>query len=304
VDSHALEIQRTRKRLLHPELMEREQMAGISGGQAVVSGTESSFPQNLSFRTIDTTSGRFGYIRIWNFEIEDVEGFVKEVARILGMLPQNGLVIDVRGNPGGTIPAGERILQFFTTRTIQPEPVFFRATDYTRLMAEWFPFLAQWKESLNLTVKTGSIFSQGFPLTTIEEANDIGQIYHGKVIVITDAICYSTCCFFAAGFQDHGIGPILGVDDTTGAGGANVWTQELLRRLWRLSSNSPLLPLPGGANMRVAVRRSTRVGAKAGLPLEGLGVASDCRHQLTLNDLVYENVDLLNKAGQIIASGS
>ena len=37
---------------------------------------------------------------------------------------------------------------------------------------------------------------------------------------------------FAAGFQDHGLGPILGVSGNTGAGGANVWTHDLLRDLW------------------------------------------------------------------------
>ncbi|MFD2350607.1 hypothetical protein ACFSTC_16675 [Nonomuraea ferruginea] len=81
-------------------------------------------------------------------------------------------------------------------------------------------------------------------------------------MLITDARCYSATDIFAAGFQDHGIGPVLGVDDNTGAGGANVWTHELLKLLLELPSpapGSPYRPLPGGAGMRVSVRRTLRV---------------------------------------------
>src|SRR5262249_20267779 len=152
--------------------------------------------------------------------------------------------IDVRHNPGGTIPAGEQLLQLFSSKRIEPEPVHFRNTDANRLMVHAYDFLAPWRRSMDLAVRTGSIFSQGVPLTDIEQANSIGRVYPGKVVVIIDALCYSTCCFFAAGMQDHGIGIVLGVDEITGAGGANVWTQELLLQLWQADPNSPLRALP------------------------------------------------------------
>ena len=50
-------------------------------------------------------------------------------------------------------------------------------------------------------------------------------------MLVTDARCYSATDIFAAGFADHAIGTILGVDDNTGAGGANVWTHGLLTQL-------------------------------------------------------------------------
>lgn len=52
-----------------------------------------------------------------------------------------------------------------------------------------YPFPEQWRPSLGLAVRTGSIFSQGFPLTTEEQANNTGQVYPGKAVVI---ICYNS----------------------------------------------------------------------------------------------------------------
>ena len=45
--------------------------------------------------------------------------------------------------------------------------------------------------------------------------NLFGQRYYGPVALIIDALCYSTTDIFAAGFQDHEIGPVIGT--TTGA---------------------------------------------------------------------------------------
>src|SRR5262249_52409255 len=129
---------------------------------------------------------------------------------------------------------------------------------------------------------------------------DIGQIYQGPVVLVTDAFCYSTTDIFTAGFQDHRIGTILGCHDNTGAGGANVWDYaEFLEDLD--VSRNPFVPLPRGAGMRVAARRSTRVGIRSGVPLEDLGVVPDERYYMTRADLLEHNVDLIARAAQILA---
>ena len=131
--------------------------------------------------------------------------------------------------------------------------------------------------------------------------NAIGQRYSGSVIVVTDARCYSTTDIFVAGFQDNKIGPILGVDNNTGAGGANVFTHDLVKTVLA-GPDSPIEDLPNGANMRVAIRRTTRVGDNAGLPLEDLGVVPDVIHQLTRDDLLNGNPDLINEAARILST--
>ena len=165
--------------------------------------------------------------------------------------------------------------------------------------------LGPWFKSLDQATETGATFSHAVPITPEDGANEVGQVYQGPVVLVTDARCYSATDIFAAGFQDHEIGPVLGVDDNTGAGGANVWTHALLKQLSELptpDANSPYKTLPQQANMRVSIRRTLRVGAQSGTPLEDLGVVPNVRHRMTRDDLLAGNKDLLDRAGALLAA--
>ena len=150
-------------------------------------------------------------------------------------------------------------------------------------------------------LETGATFSSAFPITPPERCNDIGQRWYQPVVLITDASCYSTTHIFAAGFQDHKIGPILGTDNNTGAGGANVWTLEQIRQFFASAGMTPPLEqLPRGARMSVAIRRTLRVGDEAGTELEDLGVRPDFEHQLTRADTLSGNEDLIAHAASLL----
>jgi hypothetical protein len=96
---------------------------------------------------------------------------------------------------------------------------------------------------------------------------------------------------------------VLGVHGNTGAGGANVWTHDLLHALDGDAADgaSPYRPLPAGAGLRVAIRRTLRVGDQAGTPLEDLGVQPDEVRRLTRRDVLEGNEDLLARAGELLA---
>ena len=119
-------------------------------------------------------------------------------------------------------------------------------------------------------------------------------------MLVTDALSYSATDMFAAGFQDHGIGPVIGVGGATGAGGANVWSHGLLCALMEPDEvddgPSPFAPLPHGADLRVAVRRTTRVGPQAGNVLEDLGVTPEVSYRMTRRDVLEGNQDLIDTA--------
>ena len=121
-------------------------------------------------------------------------------------------------------------------------------------------------------------------------------------MLITDGRCYSATDIFAAGFQDHRIGPVLGVDANTGAGGANVWTHELLRKLVqpRGGNGSQYEKLRSGVGMRVSIRRTLRVGDAAGTAVEDLGVVPDKVHQMTRRDIEKTNHDLIKRAVSLL----
>jgi len=258
------------------------------------------------FGTMETPSGSFGYVRLKTFAPKSenggdvVEEAVQEFARILSVLPSTGLILDVRGNGGGYIGFGERILQFLTPREIAPAPFHFMSTALTLQIAAATDELGGWKDGIAQGIETGSVFSQGFPLTPPERCNDVGQLYQGPVVLVTDALCYSTTDIFAAGFQDHEIGTIMGVHENTGAGGANVWDHAKLLQRLTLAPN-PFGALPGGAGMRVAARRCTRVGTRSGVPLEELGVKPDVRYYMTRNDVLDHNVDLIAAAAGLLS---
>ena len=59
---------------------------------------------------------------------------------------------------------------------------------------------------------------------------------------------------------------------------------------------SPYKPLPRGSDMRVAARRTTRVGDRQGDILEDLGVKPDVVYRMTRRDVMEGNLDLIDAA--------
>lgn len=261
-------------------------------------------PDEITAKIVDTANGTFGYLRLWTFLMADnnIDAFINEFIRLLrDEMPNDGLILDVRGNGGGFIIAAEFLLQLLTPNPITPEPTQFVATAGTLDLVSKVNSMAPWRASLKQAVSTGALYSASIPLSPENLVNQIGQIYFGPTVLITDAYCYSACDMFAAGFQDHTIGLVLGVDETTGAGGANVLAHSDLVSDW---TDGPLKPLPQGAGMRVSLRRTLRVGDRAGEPVEDLGVERNRAHDMTKNDLLNGNVDLIERAGELLAQGT
>jgi hypothetical protein len=245
---------------------------------------------------------QYGYLRLRSFSVNTGDKdrpnrFVALISELAGSMPENGLIIDIRDNPGGYVPAAERLLQLFTPLDIAPEPAQFIATPLSVWLCEkLLASFEDWLPSLEDAMRTKAMYSLAFPLTDIGERNDIGQRYYGPVVLITNALCYSAADIFAAGFQDHRIGCVLGIDDSTGAGGAQVFMHSSLLKLLEPTNGNRLSPLPGGADLRFATRRTLRVGDNDGKQLEDLGVKPDILYCMTRDDLLYRNFRLIQEA--------
>jgi hypothetical protein len=258
-------------------------------------------------------AAKFGYVRIRQFTTSGVlnseDDLVYEFRRILGDVMQSmapdGLILDIRGNPGGNIQAAERMLQMLTATRIHPvhfhlvnTPAVQRMLEILRsqsqnsggLTAEETERLTEaqvklepWINDPAPTAATRDPLTAGHPLTPEDKANEIGQVYRGPCALLTDGWTYSASDIFSAGFQDHAIGPIIGMDDKTGGGGANVWSQDdLLNTLPTLPDLAiqPLPPLSRSpeerATMSLAFLRCLRtVGPNSGQAIEDLGVTAD-----------------------------
>jgi C-terminal processing protease CtpA/Prc len=274
----------------------------FESGRVIRSGMPGIFQAKI--REVD--GKEFGYIRLRSFNVDDADEFVAEFVALVERMPPNGLIVDVRDNGGGNIEAGERILQVLTPRRIEPERLQFINTPLNLRLCRRFGDLEPWVDSMERAIQTGSTFSAGFPHSDPELCNAIGQRYYGPVLLVTNALCYSTTDIFAAGFQDHEIGRVLGTDGNTGAGGANVVSHgDLIGMLEARKGvqlrDSPFRPLPGGANLRVAIRRTLRVGRRSGTELEDIGVTPDIPYRMTREDVLRGNVDLIARAASILA---
>lgn len=324
IDIDTYIIQQTKKALFAPDVLKAQRRIAsgeISNTEPTKEGCKISIPEVLEANELKTPSGTYGYLRIFTFEIPiSHEKFVNEVKCLVQELPQNGLIIDLRNNSGGRIIASERLLQLFTPCHIKPERAQFINTPLTydlcrRNAPSPYIDLTPWFKTFEQAVQTGATYSQSFPTLLHEDlCNDIGQSYYGPVVLITDALCYSATDMFAAGFQDHKIGPILGTSGNTGAGGANVWEHVFLKACMEQGNGkivSPFKSLPYEANMRVALRRTLRVNEREGMLIEDLGVIPDASlwvdgeskdvHEMTKGDLLNDNVDLKNHAARILS---
>jgi C-terminal processing protease CtpA/Prc len=266
---------------------------------------------------ITTSDGVFGYIRVFSFDktllAPPTDNKFVQVFKSLVMdlaADTKGLIVDVRDNGGGSTRASERILQYVTPKTKQivPSRLYFRATPVTLHFCQLSSTsdlggtpsgLQPWVASIEQALRGGGGFSAAFQYTSDTACNDQQRwSFPGPVIVVTSALSYSSAEFFAAGFQDHG-GLILGIDETTGGGGAGVRLHDDLVGYFD-GEPSPFVHLDRGG-LSLAFRRSVRVGLGAGQEIEDAGVYRNRPYDMTRDDLLNGNRDLKREAARLLA---
>jgi C-terminal processing protease CtpA/Prc len=298
VNPAAAAVRQAKMLMFAPQVLASAPRATSAPARRAADPTESLLPATLRVKLLATPGGPVAMLRIWAFD-QEPGPYLAELQRLLPLLPQRGLIIDVRGNPGGFIEAAERSLQFFTPRRIVPTRFSVLATPMTRALSriKGWPTdeMAPWRDSLDAAVRNGEQYSQPLPLTAQEACNDIGQIYGGPVVLVADAATYSSGDLFSAGFVDNAIGPFVCVGEATGAGGANVWNYTDLRNAFAGTEHAlPLLP--DGIGLSLSMRRATRSGPSEGLQIEDVGVAppdAANRYAMTRDDLLNDNRDLV-----------
>lgn len=290
-------VRRAKKFMFNPELWKAER--GSARERRARASGATGYEDFLTARAV--ADGKFGYLRIWSFDVDDDQGFLDAAIKLLDTLPDRGLIIDLRDNPGGFIWAAERMLQLFTPNPVMPTKFALRATPLTAAMAGAAfnqQELAPWVESLTTAASTGEPFSRHLPITSVEQCNDLGQHYGGPVVVVVDANTYSSGDLFTAGIVDNRIGPVVCIGQATGAGGANVWTSDDLRASMD-AAERPLPPLPEGVSFTVAVRRAVRSGDADGVLIEDSGIAGQ-PYAMTEHDIFRNNEDLIAHCAELL----
>lgn len=272
---------------------------------AKIEGFSTSLPDFLSASVLrgSRKGQRYGYLRLWDFLVPSVREYLEELRGLLALMPPQGLILDLRGNPGGIVIAAEMALQFFTPRTIEPARFALLATDLMLKLsakdrgssAERRSDIWPWLPSLTDAVRNGEMYSAPLPITIPSKCNIAGQAYGGPVIMVADTNTYSSGDLFSAGFVDNGIGHMVCVGESTGAGGASIWTYGEMRQFAGRRLRRGLPPLPEGGTIQFSLMRATRAGPRLGALIEDVGVSVRPKQQyrLSRDDLLYGNRDLL-----------
>ncbi|MEM8729728.1 MAG: S41 family peptidase [Pseudomonadota bacterium] len=290
-----------------------EDMRPSAGGGAVAKGDdqilsrkripnkhEGTFVAEIITCQIDGKPVMFGRVHLHHFVFPGTEAYLEEFLKVLAQMPETALVIDIRGNGGGEIPTAERLLQTLTKKTIRPLPFQFRATPTVADIVSSKTFetdsgeMSTWPSRVNPLIDDAAQFSLNGTMTDPETLRDTAkeQRYSGQVVLLTDAMTYSAGDMFAASFQDHNVGTIVGVDPRTGGGGANVWFHGTTVHF--ADNDAMFQHLPGNVQMHYSVRRCLRIGSKnAGLPFEEDGVEPDILRPLSETDLTHHGRDML-----------
>jgi C-terminal processing protease CtpA/Prc len=294
-------VRRAKKLMFNAVLWQAEQHSRPATRKKGAGAT--GYEDFLTARPVATRHGKFGYLRIWSFDVDDDQGFLEAAIKLLSKLPDRGLIIDLRDNPGGFIWAAERMLQLFTPNPVAPTRFALRATPLTAAIAAATfnqQELGPWVTSLASAASTGEPYSSHLPITSAEQCSDLGQHYGGPVVVIVDANTYSSGDLFTAGIVDNRIGPVLCIGEATGAGGANVWTSDDVHAAMAAAGH-PLPELPDGTSFTLAVRRAVRSGDADGVLIEDSGIAGQ-PYAMTENDILGSNDDLIEHCAEILAA--
>ena len=245
-----------------------------------------------------TVAGRtIGYLRLYSFLPEDSDAGLDDVRRRLESFATgcDGIVVDIRNNPGGSVPLAEDVIALLTGH--RPRAGFtLRASPAPKVLAPPRADLARWKPSVGLALRTGARFSAPLAVTAGDGPDPVTDL---PAVLITDGTTYSAGDIFAAGWADSGLGPIIGTAAATGAGGANVWTLSQLRSQLP-ETEAARLELPAGLDLRFSLRRALRAGPSQSVPLEDFGVAAGEVHELTPRDLLGGNEALISAAVAVL----
>jgi C-terminal processing protease CtpA/Prc len=189
-----------------------ESWKGVATMQRANAGEASSTNANadpVSSRVMSLSANRsYGYLSWPAFLQANVR--VPLIERTLQQMRHTaGLIIDLRGNVGGSMAMTYQVLSYFFDAS-QP----FSNASYAAYRFD--PMTSAWVERPVFRVPASMPVYSPAPEVT----------YGGRVVILVDAACASSCEFFSKFMQDSGRATVIGADvQTAGAGGA---TREIL----------------------------------------------------------------------------
>lgn len=257
------------------------------------------FGVDLMAEVITTSSGvTFGRLVVNSFFVGDLKKWGKEIQRLLGVLPKDNLVIDIRNNLGGSALASLLLWEYVTDKKISAPPYKLQGRATPIMMN-----LLKDQALSNLLPNFRTHIAMGSTLSgPVEDVLADGirnpkerapQVFFGKVITLVSSFTASSGDIYASLVRDVGRTELLGVDESTNGAGASTVSFNYLAEL----SPKVLKELPKGVDFNTAFFRFYRANDFDGALVEHFGVPVTTKYYERKKDLLNDGVGMFKFIG-------
>jgi len=240
----------------------------LADGKAVV--IDRSIPGDARPRVLQAAEGRWlaedrtAYIRIPSFGDSIYEKTAIELVRKFASAPN--LVVDVRGNGGGTTPV--QLIGALMNRV-------------------WHTWQGTTPQHVALQEASGLPLGPAERPSREQPAAD--DAYTGRVFVLVDRFCVSACEDFVMPFKETGRGTLIG--ETTQGSSGNPYRADL--------GTGMRIARPDSVNGMGIGIGAVRYRFRDGAPFEGIGIAPDVPVERHIADLVQGRDAVLERAQEL-----
>lgn len=258
---------------------------------------EPAFEQRFSAEIVNTRNGPVGRFILPDFGSDATPELVAEIARILKQMPDNGLIMDLRGNGGGYPNYVKVLVELLTGKSPPQLPTVIRATQFMKDTLDNMPATSIFATEFNVCAYQGAVDTAlkiGEPFAGPSSGlytgefvkSPVARAYFGPFITLVDGRCYSAGDIFAALQKDLELSLVVGVSDNVGGGGGYTYLPKDLEEIFSVVLE------PITAEFTMALGRFYRSGNKEGTITENFGLEPDVKYYATLDDALKNDCDL------------
>lgn len=236
---------------------------------------------DIKWKTFDFEDKKIGYLKLASFNTFGMES-VDAATRVQKIIETNfknthALIIDLRSNLGGQIDYAEYLATLLHPNPQQIFPFMARANEDVLSIFEELPWTRLIENSIGKNEYAGpGRISVPFDLRSFPQA------YFGRVALLTNAYCFSSCEIFAAAMKEFAGAEIYGLHKTTFGGGANVWDSEYFA--FAFARNNIPKEIPKHLSFRATVRHGVLPSDKS--VIDDVGVLSDHILPLEISEII------------------
>ena len=244
---------------------------------------------------------RYGLLSIEGVDSSEIGHFLSEARRLISLLPSYGLVVDIRGNPGGAFLYARYVWEMIFSGEPASCQSLIRAT----------PFIADVfsvdDKNVEQIIRSNVATHQPFtgPCTPPAGGDRVfDKAFAGRhVIVLVDAMSGSAADYFASLVKDSETSEqvmLYGTDAVTqGVGTTRVDISSRVNASI-VGSHPEFYNLPKKVDVSIVFRRFYRSGGMSGSLIEQLEVGVDRQYFETRTDIVTKGEDMLIYFGRAL----